>query len=132
MCFCGIFLFKQKTVYEMRSSDWSSDVCPSDLEAGEEVEMLLARRLDGGAARRGGHSLNALAQFRVVALQPAQHLQEPVTGRARQKLCQQGIPASAQTVFLSNLSMRSNTTQARLSPNLLPGLAATLRRRNER
>src|SRR3546814_13159747 len=27
-----IFLFKQKTSYEMRISDWSSDVCSSDLE----------------------------------------------------------------------------------------------------
>src|SRR3546814_2463828 len=26
------FFFKQKTAYEMRISDWSSDVCPSDLE----------------------------------------------------------------------------------------------------
>src|SRR3546814_5856967 len=29
------FFFKQKTAYEMRISDWSSDVCSSDLEAGE-------------------------------------------------------------------------------------------------
>src|SRR3546814_3846974 len=29
MCFC--FLCKQKTAYEMRISDWSSDVCSSDL-----------------------------------------------------------------------------------------------------
>src|SRR3546814_7176591 len=28
-----IFFFKQKTAYEMRISDWSSDVCSSDLEA---------------------------------------------------------------------------------------------------
>src|SRR3546814_3286204 len=28
------FLFKQKTAYEMRISDWSSDVCSSDLMAG--------------------------------------------------------------------------------------------------
>src|SRR3546814_10509693 len=28
--FC-IFFFKQKTAYEMRISDWSSDVCSSDL-----------------------------------------------------------------------------------------------------
>src|SRR3546814_4995580 len=27
------FFFKQKTAYEMRISDWSSDVCSSDLEA---------------------------------------------------------------------------------------------------
>src|SRR3546814_10659120 len=26
------FLFKQKTAYEMRISDWSSDVCSSDLD----------------------------------------------------------------------------------------------------
>src|SRR3546814_5457428 len=26
-----IFFFKQKTAYEMRISDWSSDVCSSDL-----------------------------------------------------------------------------------------------------
>src|SRR3546814_4150576 len=33
-CFCFIwffFFFKQKTAYEMRISDWSSDVCSSDL-----------------------------------------------------------------------------------------------------
>src|SRR3546814_9393311 len=29
VCIC--FFFKQKTAYEMRISDWSSDVCSSDL-----------------------------------------------------------------------------------------------------
>src|SRR3546814_3217744 len=28
---CTFFFFKQKTAYEMRISDWSSDVCSSDL-----------------------------------------------------------------------------------------------------
>src|SRR3546814_3353474 len=32
MCFIFFFFFKQKTAYEMRISDWSSDVCSSDLE----------------------------------------------------------------------------------------------------
>src|SRR3546814_4306125 len=31
VCF---FFFKQKTAYEMRISDWSSDVCSSDLPSG--------------------------------------------------------------------------------------------------
>src|SRR3546814_10003319 len=32
ICFCVMFFFfKQKTAYEMRISDWSSDVCSSDL-----------------------------------------------------------------------------------------------------
>src|SRR3546814_6026088 len=28
----SFFVFKQKTAYEMRISDWSSDVCSSDLD----------------------------------------------------------------------------------------------------
>src|SRR3546814_6223964 len=35
LCFCVlyfVFFFKQKTAYEMRISDWSSDVCSSDLD----------------------------------------------------------------------------------------------------
>src|SRR3546814_10447416 len=31
---CIVFFFKQKTAYELRISDWSSDVCSSDLDAG--------------------------------------------------------------------------------------------------
>src|SRR3546814_2095272 len=30
----SVFFFKQKTAYEMRISDWSSDVCSSDLAGG--------------------------------------------------------------------------------------------------
>src|SRR3546814_2461177 len=32
------FFFKQKTAYEMRISDWSSDVCPSDLAIEEGAD----------------------------------------------------------------------------------------------
>src|SRR3546814_13053683 len=31
LCYMSFFFFKQKTAYEMRISDWSSDVCSSDL-----------------------------------------------------------------------------------------------------
>src|SRR3546814_15740240 len=33
LCFVCFFFFKQKTAYEMRISDWSSDVCSADLGA---------------------------------------------------------------------------------------------------
>src|SRR3546814_8250271 len=36
---CVIFFFKQNTAYEMRISDWSSDVCSSDLLRLLEVPM---------------------------------------------------------------------------------------------
>src|SRR3546814_1787511 len=45
---CVVF-FKQKTAYEMRISDWSSDVCSSDLAtlgAGSRVEWSRTVRLD--------------------------------------------------------------------------------------
>src|SRR3546814_14105395 len=35
----SVFFFKQKTAYEMRISDWSSDVCSSDLRADLAIGM---------------------------------------------------------------------------------------------
>src|SRR3546814_9471656 len=49
------FFFKQKTAYEMRISDWSSDVCSSDLLrrlGGLVGEALDLRRDDGEALAR--------------------------------------------------------------------------------
>src|SRR3546814_6513817 len=58
MCFFVffVFFFKQKTAYEMRISDWSSDVCSSDLvdderrlpQVGQAIDQVDSR--DRGAA----------------------------------------------------------------------------------
>src|SRR3546814_19369588 len=50
VCFClfnllVFFFFKQKTAYEMRISDWSSDVCSSDLV---DALILIGLTLLGG------------------------------------------------------------------------------------
>src|SRR3546814_16180920 len=45
-----VFFFKQKTAYEMRISDWSSDVCSSDLDVSFDVhagEILVIMGLSG-------------------------------------------------------------------------------------
>src|SRR3546814_1099062 len=39
--YCVFFFFKQKTAYELRISDWSSDVCSSDLVAGTPATAVL-------------------------------------------------------------------------------------------
>src|SRR3546814_1308264 len=39
------FFFKQKTAYEMRISDWSSDVCSSDLKGNKPRSGLCFRPL---------------------------------------------------------------------------------------
>src|SRR3546814_12404136 len=46
----GFFFFKQKTAYEMRISDWSSDVCSSDLAA--TLEALVPVDVAGLAVGR--------------------------------------------------------------------------------
>src|SRR3546814_10404958 len=57
------FLFKQKTAYEMRISDWSSDVCSSD---------LMPRRIaDGrgiGRNQRGQGGAALVAETRVIGI----------------------------------------------------------------
>src|SRR3546814_8056207 len=44
LCCVGscVFFFKQNTAYEMRISDWSSDVCSSDLTAAERDDLEAA------------------------------------------------------------------------------------------
>src|SRR3546814_4675968 len=39
---CIFFFFKQKTAYEMRISDWSSDVCSSDLAYRAALDTIAA------------------------------------------------------------------------------------------
>src|SRR3546814_9969188 len=51
MCLCVFFFFKQKTAYEMRISDWSSDVCSSDLTAKEKP--MQGKVLAAGPGARG-------------------------------------------------------------------------------
>src|SRR3546814_7533778 len=41
---CCCFCFKQKTAYEMRISDWSSDVCSSDLQQQPVIGHEAVRR----------------------------------------------------------------------------------------
>src|SRR3546814_5510915 len=40
------FFFKQKTAYEMRISDWSSDVCSSDLQRIDAARRRIARGIE--------------------------------------------------------------------------------------
>src|SRR3546814_20394415 len=67
ICFCLciiVFFFKQKTAYEMRISDWSSDVCSSDLSAGA-LEAAWASRIRRGSGGAGGLAMR-LDDYRVM------------------------------------------------------------------
>src|SRR3546814_8687386 len=79
LCYCVVFFFKQKTAYEMRISDWSSDVCSSDLPTaatlapghGAEFMPALAELLPGLVVEFGGEG--AAADARRIGLGDAEH-----------------------------------------------------------
>src|SRR3546814_13775122 len=57
---CFFFFFKQKTAYEMRISDWSSDVCSSDLRPLDPRRRSRRRRSGGRAGAPLVRRLDAL------------------------------------------------------------------------
>src|SRR3546814_10024264 len=63
------FFFKQKTAYEMRISDWSSDVCSSDLpdtaaKMAQPMTLVCSRR-PGRRFSQGARPLNRSSDRRV-------------------------------------------------------------------
>src|SRR3546814_6387950 len=65
-----VFFFKQKTAYEMRISDWSSDVCSSDLIEG------VARTVDEPRQDIAADGVGAEHEFPASALHPYRRCQE--------------------------------------------------------
>src|SRR3546814_7858042 len=63
MNFC-FFFFKQKTAYEMRISDWSSDVCSSDLIG---IALVGKDRVRPGRARVDRKARRAITAHRRAA-----------------------------------------------------------------
>src|SRR3546814_7772919 len=80
----SFFLFKQKTAYEMRISDWSSDVCSSDLVAVERPAALGRQPVPG---HRLAFDEGAAQRDVAVVLEPAQLRAEVAVGQ-RQLLLQ--------------------------------------------
>src|SRR3546814_7258678 len=83
-----VFFFKQKTAYEMRISDWSSDVCSSDLAGQHDGKRGAAEmrcdRFEHGVGR------GAAAAWRGLVVKaddmPAAPLAQPHMGRARRDM----------------------------------------------
>src|SRR3546814_12801396 len=88
LCLSCFFFFKQKTAYEMRISDWSSDVCSSDLGLGQGIadfhghrhlvlaELVLqeAFQLLEGEGRRIGAQLDeGLGRLAAIGIGHADH-----------------------------------------------------------
>src|SRR3546814_5394896 len=83
-CFVVIlffFFFKQKTAYEMRISDWSSDVCSSDLSA-----LARAGRASAGLYSRNGVGEAGGLEGKIQHLgQPAVEIRQPAVAARDRK-----------------------------------------------
>src|SRR3546814_6651054 len=96
LIFVVVYFFKQKTAYEMRISDWSSDVCSSDLpvdawtsivEDGVKSKHYKSIRGMGGFVRSGWDEVNEIiAAANVYTIRKY----GPEIGRAscRERVCQ--------------------------------------------
>src|SRR3546814_19253882 len=99
--FLLFFFFKQKTAYEMRISDWSSDVCSSDLngcrkprrhdDLREEEHMTITLRINGEPATIDAATVAALLAARGIDRNgrgTAVALQEIGRASCRVRVCQ--------------------------------------------
>src|SRR3546814_6877950 len=99
MCYatCGMhvifFFFKQKTAYEMRISDWSSDVCSSDLAAADRRSadadsLARCRRLLPDLLRHGclARHQRDLRRLRAVA-RPRRQPEQIGSASCRERVC---------------------------------------------
>src|SRR3546814_12804054 len=94
--FC--FFFKQKTAYEMRISDWSSDVCSSDLP-----KPLVA--LVDGISMGGGAGVSIHGSHRVVTEKAVFAMQ---IGRAscRERVCQVRVDLGGRRIIQQKIRIQ--------------------------
>src|SRR3546814_5769865 len=86
---CVFFFFKQKTAYEMRISDWSSDVCSSDPGRRRAGCQRFGGSADDGGGGRGPLSLVGKVETFAMTVIPAAARGRKI-GRAscRERVCQ--------------------------------------------
>src|SRR3546814_3906084 len=88
----AVFFFKQKTAYEMRISDWSSDVCSSDLvdlRPSRQVQLRPVRQEIETGLRQFHPPLahQPLVQFRLQRMQVSHRSEERRVGKECVSTC---------------------------------------------
>src|SRR3546814_1413600 len=110
------FFFKQKTAYEMRISDWSSDVCSSDLSS---ITMLVNNPRQKRRARDSGQSELRARRGQVLARGPSERLFDR-RGRTALPCGREFRERPRQNLTSGSLAQPD---RARRAPPWVPGLA---------
>src|SRR3546814_14603835 len=89
MMFC-FFFFKQKTAYEMRISDWSSDVCSSDLVLDDPALPGVVTVISEQASTMATNELGEEVPVWRVVVSRMHHGNEIGRASCRERVCQYG------------------------------------------
>src|SRR3546814_9132518 len=113
------FFFKQKTAYEMRISDWSSDVCSSDLAGAgrghdaQQMDCARDHRRASGAARRGAGRANRRGRIENgIAALPARRIGGNGIGRGAQRTDTRAVEQARSEEHTSELQTLMRNTYA--------------------
>src|SRR5471030_2036293 len=82
--FSRFFFFSSRRRHTRCLSDWSSDVCSSDLTGGDHYGFMVAGKFLRGGHRGGGNIVNSLQRDRTRAIQLMQQAHEN-TGKENDK-----------------------------------------------
>src|SRR3546814_6328457 len=77
----SVFVFKQKTAYEMRISDWSSDVCSADLQ--RPRQRCQPQRQFAGKTGNGLIEKTLVGRDHIVNFARARHIADEAIGNSR-------------------------------------------------
>src|SRR3546814_16993953 len=103
------FFFKQKTAYEMRISDWSSDVCSSDLvPQGISAEMIAEK---WGISREDMDAFGAESQRRAEQATAEGRFENEIVGVTEKRLDKEtGNIVESDELVLKDEGIRPGTT----------------------
>src|SRR3546814_6749994 len=115
--FFFFFFFKQKTAYEMRISDWSSDVCSSDLGCGDPGALSATRRsptLFAGAASAASPWLarRGMTRHQPIRIDAARCCSEPACSTDRSEEHTSELQSLMRISYAVFCLKKKNTTRA--------------------
>src|SRR3546814_5025714 len=115
-CFCILFFFfKQKTAYELRISDWSSDVCSSDLFTGQvgangQREALSPTDiLAGGFGQGAGEAADTVSRYLIERAEQYQPVDWMPTGIEVEIACLDAVHVRSPSKLTTMTTGRART-----------------------
>src|SRR3546814_10692491 len=109
LCY-DFFFFKQKTAYEMRISDWSSDVCSSDLISAS-MQAIIAASIPSDKFSKKDEGNDKAGIRKRCGRSIGWHIDASGGGRGRESCCKDQLSP----LGYGNRTSRQNSKQGRFS-----------------